>query len=88
MAIAKGDSLKSITLRDYMKSVGAAEYALSNSKSVVLLRDAGEVYLGYVMRSKTHKLGDVSLNDNILLDGAHGKDWLSGPMNHKWTKGE
>jgi hypothetical protein len=86
MAIAKADSLESVTLREYMNSVKAEFY--SATEKSVHFSDKDQNYLGYVIRSTKNRLTVISLDQPILLDGKHGKDWLGVPSNLTWVKAE
>jgi len=83
MAIAKGDSLKSTTLGDYIKSINATAYAVA-PKSVHFKQK--DEYLGYIPRSEKSKAVNVELTDPIVLDGKYNKDWLGKSQDLKWTE--
>ncbi len=81
MAIKKGDSLKSMILADYFNIVQATEYAVKD-KSIHFKN--GDNYLGYIIRSSSNQKVDVDWNQPVLLDGAHGADWLGVTPKMEW----
>jgi hypothetical protein len=81
MAIAKGADLKTTTLMDYIIDIKATSYGVKD-KSIHF--QAGEIYLGFINRSTENKKIAVSLDQNILLDGKYGADWLCGPSEIEW----
>lgn len=93
MAIKKGDSLKSMILADYFNIVQANQYD-AKPKSVhfrkVEFDENGEVipgtevYLGYIIRSSKNQETEVDWNQPVLLDGAHGADWLGVSPSMDW----
>jgi hypothetical protein len=91
MAIKKGEDLKTQTLADYYKTIGATDYAVKD-KSIHFRK--GEIYLGFIIRSTDNKeLAIVDKDDNLVdsawelplvLDGKHGADWLGVPSKMNW----
>ena len=82
MAIAKGDSLKSISLTDYINQIGATHIS-TKPKSVHFKK--GDEYLGYINRSTKNQGREISMTDPILLDGKHEKDWLGSTPDLNWV---
>ena len=84
MAIAKGDSLKSVTLMDYFNTIKATAYAVKDKS--IHFQGEGDVYLGYIIRSSKNQGTTVDMNQPILLDGKYGMDWLGVPADMVWVK--
>jgi hypothetical protein len=84
MAIAKGDSLKSITLKDYFNSIKATAYAVKDKS--IHFQGEGDVYLGYIIRSSKNQGTDIDMSQPVLLDGKHGMDWLGVQAEMTWVK--
>lgn len=82
MAISKGESLKSMSVGEYINSIGATQLAIK-PKSVHFKK--GEEYLGYVNRSSKNQGQDLKMTDPVLIDGKYGKDWIGVPPNMEWT---
>ncbi len=82
MAIAKGDSLKSISLADYINQIGATHIS-AKPKSVHFKK--GDEYLGYINRSTKNQGREIAMTDPILLDGKYEKDWLGSTPDLKWV---
>ena len=84
MAIAKADSLKSVTLKEYFQTIKATHLSVV-AKSIHFKRD--EEYLGYILRSQKNQESEVSMDSPVLLDGKHGKDWVGSTPSLNWTEG-
>jgi hypothetical protein len=81
MAIAKGDTLKSISLTDYINQLNATHISVK-PKSVHFKKD--DEYLGYINRSSKNQGREISMTDPILLDGKYEKDWLGSTPDLNW----
>ena len=93
MAIKKGDSLKSTILADYYNLIAANQYDFRPKSihfSQVEFDDKGEpiessrIYLGYIIRSSKNQEIEVDWNQPVLLEGAHGADWLGVSPKMEW----
>ena len=84
MAIAKGDSLQSITLLDYFNSIKATAYAVKDKS--IHFQGENEVYLGYIIRSTKNQNEDIDMSQPVLLDGKYGMDWVGVHADMTWVK--
>jgi hypothetical protein len=84
MAIAKGDSLKSVTLLDYFNSIKATAYAVKDKS--IHFQGENDVYLGYIIRSTKNQSNDIDMSQPVLLDGKYGMDWVGVQADMTWIK--
>jgi hypothetical protein len=84
MAIAKGDSLKSVTLLDYFNSIKATAYAVKDKS--IHFQGENDVYLGYIIRSTKNQTKDIDMSQPVLLDGKYGMDWVGVQADMTWVK--
>ena len=84
MAIAKGDSLKSVTLLDYFNSIKATAYAVKDKS--IHFQGENDVYLGYIIRSTKNQTKDLDMSQPVLLDGKYGMDWVGVQADMTWVK--
>lgn len=84
MAIAKGDSLKSVTLLDYFNSIKATAYAVKDKS--IHFQGENDVYLGYIIRSTKNQSNDIDMSQPVLLDGKYGMDWVGVQADMTWVK--
>jgi hypothetical protein len=84
MAIAKGDSLKSVTLLDYFNSIKATAYAVKDKS--IHFQGENDVYLGYIIRSTKNQTKDIDMSQPVLLDGKYGMDWVGVQADMTWIK--